>query len=85
MITQQPAKSLPVLQGPVTYKKFHIYDKVRVKEGAKLLPVSIKPGDVGLVDGVTFMPMGVVHVSFDGGEPHGFSIMCEYLEKINER
>lgn len=62
--------------------KFNIYSKVKVKSWVQNLPQDIKPGDIGIVDGVQYLPMGWVHVSFDSGSNHGTSMRLEELELV---
>ena len=77
--TQPAAKNLPAQQGPVS---FNIYDKVRIKEGVAYLPTGLKPGDIGIIDGITYLPLGWVHVSFDSGANHGTSMKLEEIELV---
>lgn len=62
--------------------KFKMYDEVRIKEGTKWLPETIKPGDIGLIDGVIFSPLGYYHVSFDSGSNHGITMQEDEIERI---
>lgn len=62
--------------------RFNIYDKVRIKEWVRDLPQGIKPRDIGIIDGVTYIPMGRVHVSFDSGANHGVTMLIEEIELV---
>lgn len=61
---------------------FKIYDKVRIKAYVVYLPAGLKPGDIGIIDGITYLPMGWVHVSFDSGANHGTSMKLEEIELV---
>lgn len=77
--TQPVAKNSPAQQELV---RFNIYDKVRIKEWVQDLPQGIRPGDIGIIDGITYIPMGWVHVSFDSGANHGTSMKLEEIELV---
>lgn len=78
--TQPVAKNLPVQRELV---KFKIYDRVRVNERVLYpLPSNIKVGDVGIIDGVMYVSIGWVHVSFDSGSNHGISMKLEEIELV---
>lgn len=60
---------------------FNIYEKVRIKEGCMPLPANLKVGDIGMVDDVTYMPIGWYKVSFDKNGIFRLAMQEKELEK----